>query len=318
MSDSESSPFVRSTTTRKDAEFMVESVKHKMWEWTQPLALGRPGNALSEIEVGSGVAVNVDGHYFLLTADHNVLLGRSGYRQVGLIPRGLTRAEDIRWFDDDRIIVSANAVTLLNLATDQRHTVTTDYSVFKLRPAEVEELGIECMNADQIGVRPLDVGEFCMVAGYPAAIYKRSDDQSTVQPFPFIFGTKAVDVAALGSNAHPLTHLAVAYPSDVVITIEPGKRQVAQLPRPHGISGCGVWALHPTLGGLFSYRDLRLSGIQYAVHEGSEVLHSCRMAQVIEAMCVTDPTVADYFTTRGFDRTFYSNLFKNAKDVDAG
>lgn len=178
----------------------------------------RPGR----VEVGSSIAVRIDGHYLLATAGHNIEdLPRDAQICV-LAPNGRE---------------ALPFVGRRSLRT--KGSATVDVGWIELEPRVARASGLAFLRLAQLGQRgAYDAGSAFYVHGFPSEMAYVRDAASpdarpmAIAPSPLGFLTRPIAPEARGARHQPGVDCAVAYEA-------PGGR----LPRAPGMSGGGIWRL---------------------------------------------------------------------------
>jgi len=219
--------------------------------------------------IGSAVALEVAGHYFLATAAHN-LKGVSRTGQVRALPGGRRLERPLRLVDwNSREMGPAGEVDVAWIEVD---VVSVGASSLRAIPVR----SVRC-HAEHLAETAF------FVQGYPEGAVDR-DDVAQAMPLLTSIGQATFSLPASASS--------LAYQDGIDLLVEWPASDLgqAELPPPRGVSGGGVWILPRFLDNpRWSCADLRLAGIARAWRRGSRQLVATRIEHWLDLLGADKP-----------------------------
>lgn len=160
-------------------------------------------------------------------------------------------------------------------ASGNRKDDPLDMAVVKLHSGAIERLlgyGYCFLSLNDIKVdHEIDSSDEYMVVGYPATKTKVNIVKKVVQSTPFIFRTIPFKGGIEKAKFTSGLHFAVSYPIGGIVETE--SEMLQRGPKPHGISGSGLWLVDQ----LQSAYSIRLIGIQSDYLENRAAFVSLRV-----------------------------------------
>lgn len=221
--------------------------------------------------IGSAVAIEVCGHYFLATAAHN-LEGIDARVQVRALPGGKRFERPLHILDWN--FINHNSGGDLDIAWMEIETVSAAACSISFLPVE----RLRC------GMRHQE-GTVFLVQGYPEALIDRMD---VFEGVPLLCGTSAYSFSV------PSSASTLAFQDDIDLLVEwpPSDLREAdiEVPHPSGVSGGGVWLL-PRFADrpAWSCTDLRLGALNRAWRRGSRQLVTTRIEHWLRFLSIDKP-----------------------------
>lgn len=201
--------------------------------------------------MGTGLFVEVDGAEVLVTAAHNF----EGATAFGI-------GTDEAW--NDQSTVQWLPECDVHFVGGERKDAH-DVAIVRAVPGTAARLGLEALPLAMVGLGELLPSEPVIVHGYPAELADLEESPWRVRPVALTYMTHAVPWEAFPEGSERWRHHLLRYDRYNADQLTTGGRLERELPAPGGISGCGVWSVRASERGLFSYQNLRLHGIEYAI-----------------------------------------------------
>lgn len=198
---------------------------------------------------GTGVFIEVDSNYFLLTAAHVI------DQQENDIYIGVDKHEFLKLGGE--LIV--NSVRNSSLREDDK----CDIAIFKLTEETVEKLKnrYKFIPKHELGINQHDVylPEYLAI-GFPATKSKYNSYKDEIKSHPFIYTTLAASQEVYEElRCLRYVNIIVHYEKEKVVDYNTG--QTLTGPDPFGMSGCGLWHIPPQIVENGEYIKKNLVGI---------------------------------------------------------
>lgn len=239
----------------------------------------RPSDTFRQYHYGSAQVLRVGTHLILVTAGHNIDEDGKSHL-LGLSESNEVRDGQIYWLGGQRRHGWSAKAKMEDGASGRVFEAETDVAVVEVTEEECRRFGFEPISIEQASPRQAWPGEFMAVIGFATANFDVSRvDEGIVVANYLHLASAAVDPAKWHEKWDPSLHRVAEYPVDEVRRIVPGGAIWTKLPEsPEGISGCAMWAVPEYQGGLFSFKNAQILGIEYAYFRGMVV--GCGMSAV--------------------------------------
>jgi hypothetical protein len=248
-----------------------------------------------QVQCGSGVLVQIGGRHFVLSAAHVLDLHTQHKLPFFLMPDEIGKK-----------LVSLHGATLYSSelpASGDRKDDPMDAGFLELTPQIVSELESSKAFLTLQGIEPNDPfhrRSWYMTAGYPYEV-NMSDHElrlhtSTLFAYaswPY-YGERGVP-----QNFNPEFDLCVHFVRDD--STEGDEEVLADVPDPHGVSGCGMWRLASADKPIEAWKpdDVRLVGIQHSWSIDLDILRGVRVNHPLRMLAVSVPALIPFFRLNG-------------------